>query len=371
VRGSADRLFGVPILEDLPNPAGKRALVRATLDLPLGRVTGEPMASRRAGALKATLEWLAERGAEVTVYGDAGAIDPEEETRRFAAARDAVKNLLPAVTVADDTTGGGVSAEAPKVIDGLVASHDLFVNDCFQWSYLPVPSLLRPPTRLPSAIGRSVQQDLEAVVPLLEAPDRLFVAVLGGDTSFRRLHRLEGLALRANTVLVGGAMAVPLLQAVGKQPADGVSSEFLAECRRVCGLADRVGHHVQLPVDLVWQRPDGSVNVADSDRRPDGTVVDIGPRSRLRFAEIVAGASTVLWSGALGKVEDSSFRSGTRAVAAALGSGTLVLGGDALMRMLDAEGLTPEAGRVLTATDSALELLKNGDLPALSALRPV
>ncbi len=364
-----NRLLQVPILEDLPDPAGKRVLIRATLDLPLGRVSEGPMARRRARALQATLRWLTDHGAAVTVCGDAGASDPELEAGQFAAVRQTLETLSPGLEVFDDTAAGGASAEDGDVIERLVESHDLFVNDSFQWSYLPVPSLIVPPARLPSAVGRTVEHDLEAIVPILRAPERPFVAVLGGDRSYLRLHGLEGLALRADTVLVGGAMALPLLEATGKQSGGGVSPEFLAECRRVCGMADRVGHHVELPVDLVWERLDGRLEVTDADRQLEGRVVDIGPRSCLRFAEIVAGARTLLWSGALGQVENNPYAVGTRAVASALGSPITVLGGDALMTMLDAEELTPATARVVSATDSALELLKSGDLAALIAIR--
>ncbi|HET9075579.1 MAG TPA: phosphoglycerate kinase [Acidimicrobiales bacterium] len=359
----------VPTLEDLPDPAGKRVLVRATLDLPLGADRGGLMARYRAGELADTLDWLADRGAKITVCGDAGGADPEEEASRFAGVRQVLEALLPGVAVADDTAGGGASAEDPEVIEALVGSHDLFVNDSFQWSYLPLPSLVLPPARLASAMGRTVQHDLDAVGPLLTAPERMFVAVLGGNRSYPRLHGLEGLVLRADSLVIGGAMALPFLQAIGKQPADGASQEFLTECRRVYGLAERVQHPVQLPLDLVWLRPDGSVEVAAAGQHPDGQVVDIGPRSQVRFAEMVQGASTLLWSGSLGQVEDPRFGAGTQAVGAALGPGPAVLGGEALVSALDANRQVPASARIITATDPALELLKNGDLPALMALR--
>jgi phosphoglycerate kinase len=368
--GSSNRLLHLSTLDDLPDTAGRRVLVRATLDLPLGRVPDAPVAVRRAKALQSSLQWLTGRGATVTVCGDAGGSGPEAEAVRFSSVRRTLEELSPGVLVADDSAGGGPSAEDRAVIEKLVGSHDLFVNDSFQWSYLPLPSLVLPPERLPSAIGFTVEQNLEAIVPLLHSPRRLFVAALGGDRSVLRLHGLEGLVLRADSVVVGGGIALPLLQAIGKQPHDGVAPEFLAECRRVHGIAERVGHRIQLPLDLVWERDDGTVEVVEAGKRLDGRVVDIGPRSRLRFAEIVTGASTLLWSGSLGQVEDRRFTAGTRDVAAALAvPETVVLGGDALLAMLDTEGRVPAAARVLTATDAALELLKNGDLPAFIALR--
>ena len=171
--------LGVPVLEDLPDPGGQAVLVRATLDLPLGADGSGPMAARRSSSLAATLRWLVERNAHVTVCGDAGAVDPGEEAARFERVRQVVQALSPDVLVVDSSSGGGLSAEDGAVVEDLVDRHDLFVNDSFQWSYLPLPSLMLPPSRLSSAVGRGVQHDLEVLRPLIDWPGRPFVAVLG------------------------------------------------------------------------------------------------------------------------------------------------------------------------------------------------
>lgn len=363
------RVLGVPTLEDLPDPRGKRVLVRASLDLPLGVEEHTAMARLRAESLTSTLHWLAEGGAEATVCGDAGGAGPDEETQRFGRVRRIVRALAPGAEVADDSSGGGVSTENPEIVSRLVSSHDLFVNDSFQWSHLPLPSLIVPPSRLASAVGRTLQRDLEALAPILDRPGRPFVAILGGDRPESRLRGVEGLVLRADVVLVGGALAVPFLQARGKHPVVDWPEGFLSECRRVYGLAERVYHHVQLPVDLVWLTEDGRVEVAPAGKCPGGMVVDIGPETRQRYGETTEGAGTLLWSGALGYVEDARFAEGSRVVASARGSSDFVVGGDALVDLLDREGRLRSTVSVISATDPALELLKLGDLPALMALR--
>jgi phosphoglycerate kinase len=196
------------------------------------------------------------------------------------------------------------------------------------------------------------------------------LAVLGGERAFGRLHGLQGLVLRADKVLLGGAMALPMLQAVGMQPSQAPSQEFFWECRNIMGLAGRVHHQIMLPQDLVWWRLDGSVEVTPFDAPGGDDVVDIGPLTRRRFDEVLGGARTVLWVGALGRVEDVRFAEGTRAVASSLpADASTMFGGDGLVGLLDAERLLPAGADVLSATDAAIELLKNGDLPALAALR--
>ena len=360
----------VPVLEDLPDPAGKAVLVRATFDRPLADDPALPLAFARARGLAATIDWLTTRGARVTVCGNPTGNGAAEEAHHLDRVRQSIGSLLAAASA----PGAVTFRPCPEVaasVDRLIEDHHLFVNDTLQDSALPLPSLTRPPRRLPSAAGRTLEHDVQVLSPLLATPARPFVAVLGGTRSSDRLHGLQGLVLRADTVLLGGALALPLLQAIGKQPVDSTSDEFLWECRTVVGLSRRLHHQVVMPLDLVWEREDGSVVTTPADVRGDGHVVDVGPVTRVRFAEVVHGAGVTLWAGALGRVEDPAFAEGTRAVAASLpaAGSPVVLGGDALVSALGASSLVPSSAKFLSATDASIELLKAGDLPGLAALR--
>ena len=359
----------VPVLEDLPDPSGKAVLVRATFDRPLAADPALPLALVRARGLASTVEWLTERGARVTVCGDAAASGPAEEVDRLDQIRRAVVSLLSSAATGEPVAFRSCP-EQLDTVERLVDDYDLFVNDTLQDSSLPLPSVTAPPARRPAAAGRTLEQDLRILSPLLVAPARPFVAVLGGARSSDRLHGLRGLVLRADTVLLGGALALPLLQAVGKQPPDGTSDEFLWECRTAVGLSKRVRHQIVLPLDLVWKRRDGSTVTTPADVRGGEQVVDIGPVTRVRFAEFLRGAAVTLWAGAVGRVEDDPSAQGSRELARALRAGSpVVLGGDALVGALQAAGLVPSEADMLSATDAAIELLKAGDLPGLAALR--
>lgn len=343
-------------------------LVRATLDLPMGRDPEAPMPALRLAHLTETVRAIRARGAAVTVCGDTHQPGQQPEPEQEKAVYEELEGLGAHVV-----TGGSVgSVEDARLLDELVAGHDLFVNDSFQWSYLPLPSLVVPPTRLPAAAGRGLEHDLRIASALLRAPQRPFAAVLGGANSMLRLHGLQGLVLRADLVLVGGAMSLPMLEAIGKRHPDGTPDWFLSECRAVMGLAERVQHQVHLPMDVVVRRPDGSLDVCDPGRACGAEVVDIGPLTARRFAEVVHGADTVVWTGALGQVEDRSSTEGTLAVAHALRRDKdrhVVIGGDSLAAFLHAERRLERRMGLISATDSLLELFKNGDLAALPALR--
>lgn len=363
-----ERPLGVRTVEDLPPLSGKRVLVRATLDLPLGSEPAALLARLRLARLVETARALKARGAQVTVFGDTYA--PGRDPQLHAEKRIADELEVPGVSVV--TGGESGSVEEGRMLDELVDRHDAFVNDSFQWSYLPLPSLLVPAGRLPSAAGRGLEHDLRIAAPVLRSPKRPFVAVLGGDNSQLRLHGLQGLVLRADRVLVGGAMSLPMLEAVGKRPRNGIPEWFVSECRAVIGLSERVQHQVHLPLDLVVRRRDGTLEVCEPGTILDGDVVDVGPLTARRFAEEVHGADTVVWAGALGHVEDRAAAAGTLSVADGLRckeGQTVVMGGDSLSALLYGERRLERRMDIITATDSLLELFKNGDLPALPALR--
>jgi phosphoglycerate kinase len=376
--------MGLPTIEDLPDAAGTRVLLRATLDLPLSTDTDRPLARARAEGLASTVRWFAERGAQVSVWGspcfpppgdiraDARADDrsraPRATRGRLPHVRAVVRELEP-VLARSPAIHVRSCTEDSRAVDRMVSAHDVFVNDSLQDSLLPLPSVMLPPARLPSAIGRTLQRDLDALEPLVTAPGRPFVVVLGGERTYQRLHGLVGLVLRADAVLLGGGLARAMLQAVGREPRDGADDDFLSECREVLGLAQRVRHRLVLPDDLVWSR-DGPARVSRSRVHEGDQVVDIGPATCVRFAEELQGAAAVLWAGSVGRVEREASRAGTRALAAALrASQSIVIGGDALVDLLFREHLLPAGASLLTSTDSAIELLKNGGLPALAAIR--
>ena len=373
VHGQMVSSLDVPGLEDLPDPAGRHVLVRADLDLPKG-LTGDLERSRHLQQIGPTLRWLSEHHSTVTICGHQGPPGSTGDPDRYGQTADALRALYPGVTVAPNLSEWDGAHEDPTLLTSLLEGQDLFVNDDFQHCSTSLASIVGPPTLLPSAAGRQLQHDLEVLRPLFTQPERPLVVVLGSRDTLDRIHNLYSLVLRADAVLVGGQMSEPFLAAIGHQPSQsGETADFLEECRHAYGVGNMTHHPIHLPSDLVWECIDGSTMTVDQLEVVDGSIGDIGPKTCIEYGEVLRGAGSILWVGSLGEVEDDRFVEGTVTLGRALAGSAarIVLGGDALLDTLRRHGLVPESAHSVSATGSAVALLKDGDLPGLTVLRQV
>jgi len=359
----------LPLLEDLPDSAGKRVLLRADFNVPLRDGVIED--DLRIRAALPTIEWLVERGARVTACSHLGrpkgAPDP-----RFAMApvRARLADLAPGVELLENLRfDPGEEANDPAFVDKLVAGQDLYVDDAFGAAHRAHASIVGPPKRLPSAAGRLLAREVEVLSGLLEAPRRPFVAVLGGAKVGDKLGVLDALLARVDALVVGGGMCFTFLRAMGHEVGDSLlEADQVEHCRRLLAGEKRV----LLPSDVVAAETEGDgVRTVGRDVPKGWRGLDIGPGSAAEFVDEIAGAGTVFWNGPMGMFEDERFASGTRAVAEAMADchGFTVVGGGDSAAALAAFGLADRVDHLSTGGGASLELLEHGDLPGLRALR--
>jgi phosphoglycerate kinase len=251
------------------------------------------------------------------------------------------------------------------------------VNDAFGASHRPHASIVGPPQRLPSAAGRLLQREVEVLLGIREEPDRPFVAVLGGSKVSDKLSVIDALLGVADELLVGGGMCFTFMKAQGHDIGDSLcEDDQVAACR---ALLD-AGKPIRLPSDITALGPGGQIGdpaaggeVRQAGRSlPDGWKgLDIGPGTAAEFGDVILEARTVFWNGPMGVFEDPRFAAGTRAVAEAVADTrgfTVVGGGDsaAAVKQFD---LDDRIDHVSTGGGASLELLEQGDLPGLAALR--
>ncbi|HZM41067.1 MAG TPA: phosphoglycerate kinase [Acidimicrobiales bacterium] len=371
-------MTAVPTLEDLPPLAGKRVLVRADFNVPLR--DGEIADDLRIRAALPTLEWLQAHGAQVTACTHLGRPKGQADPRySVAPVRARLAELAPGVELLENLRfDPGEEANDPAFVDRLIEGFDAYVNDAFGASHRAHASIVGPPQFLPSAAGRLLAREAEVLLGLRTNPRRPFVAILGGSKVSDKLKVIEALLGVADELLIGGGMCFTFLAARGASIGDSLFEEdMVGTCR---SLLDEHGDRLVLPSDITALGPGGELMrpEAGGDVRQLGTNVpagwkgvDIGPGTAADFGDRVAEARTVFWNGPMGVFEDPRFEAGTRAVAQAVAdtSGFTVVGGGDSAAALAQFGLAEEVDHVSTGGGASLELLEQGDLPGLAALR--
>lgn len=375
-------MTSVPALEDLPPLAGRRVLLRADFNVPLR--DGEIADDMRIRAALPTIEWLAGQGAHVVACTHLGRPKGKPDPRySVAPVRQRLAELTaglaqPVELLENLRFDPGEEANDPAFVDKLVDGCDAYVNDAFGASHRAHASVVGPPSRLPSAGGRLLAREVEVLGALRTEPRRPFVAVLGGSKVSDKLQVIEALLDVADELLVGGGMCFTFLAAQGHSIGDSmVEPDMVDTCR---GLLERAGDRLVLPGDVTALGPGGELlrPGAGGEVRQVGTSVpagwkgvDIGPGTAADFGDRVIEARTVFWNGPMGVFEDPRFEAGTRAVAQAVAdsAGFTVVGGGDSAAAVAQFGLADGADHVSTGGGASLELLEQGDLPGLAALR--
>ena len=255
---------------------------------------------------------------------------------------------------------------------------DFFVNDAFgtlhraHASTTGVPALL-----LPAAAGLLVARELEALAAF-DRPRRPFVVAFGGAKIGDKIELLRRFAVRADLILVGGAMANTFLRAQGLETGTSLVEEAALDLAR--SILSAGGERVRLPADaMVLVQSNGAGEGARVQRvaadaiEPGMTALDIGPETRARYAEALRGCAAFFWNGPMGLFEDPRFAAGTFALAEAAAEATAedaftVIGGGDSAAAVRRAGLSGRVSHVCTGGGAALEYLSSGRLPGLDVL---
>ena len=368
----------VPHLEDLGDLDGKSVLVRADFNVPLSN--GEITDDLRIRAALPTITWLQEQGARVTACSHLGrpkgAPDPKYS---MDPVRARLGELAPGVELLENLRfDPGETKNDPAFVERLIEGHDAYVNDAFGASHRAHASIVGPPQFLPSAAGRLLAKEVDALLGLRDNPARPFVAILGGAKVSDKLGVIEALLGVVDTLIVGGGMCFTFLKAQGATIGDSLVEEDQVDtCRR---LLDEADGRIHLPSDLTALGPGGEIGNPDAGGEvrqmgrsiPDGWKgLDIGPGTAAEFGDIIAGARTIFWNGPMGVFEDPRFEAGTEhgARAVAESRGFSVVGGGDSAAAVAKFGLSRDIDHLSTGGGASLELLEQGDLPGLEARR--
>jgi len=225
--------------------------------------------------------------------------------------------------------------------------------------------------------GFLLEKEVAALGKLATAPDKPYVAVLGGAKVSDKIAVVESLLAQVDVLVVGGAMANTFLAARGKNMGVSlVEDDKLALARTILDKARDRGVDILLPIDVVVapSREASAGETVSVDAIPADTMaLDIGPKSVQEFARSFAGAKTIFWNGPMGLFEKAPFSAGTFGVARAMAESrafTVVGGGDSAAAVHAAgAGIAAKMKHISTGGGASLELIEGKKLPGIEVMR--
>jgi phosphoglycerate kinase len=387
----------LPLLDDLDDVSGARVLARLDLNVPVR--DGQVLDDTRIVAALPTLRWLMERADVVAACSHLGKAkgepDPAYSLAPVAevlgtALEKPVRFVADCLESVDDAEPGpllllenlrfhpGEKADDPDFAARLSDPFSHYVNDAFGTAHRAHASVEAAARRYPrgrKAAGFLMEREVTALGKIIDDPVQPFVAVIGGAKVSTKTAPLEALLGRVSSLLIGGGMANTFLLAKGLEVGRSlVEEEMMDTAEAVLAAAAARGIDFVLPSDVVVadeaDKP-GRVEVVTVDSvPPELMIVDVGPETRARYAEVLSEAKTVFWNGPLGVFEVDEFAAGTLAVAEALATSaafSVVGGGESVMAVRRA-GLIEKISHVSTGGGASLQFISGEGMPAIAAL---
>jgi phosphoglycerate kinase len=272
---------------------------------------------------------------------------------------------------------------------------DIYVNDAFgaaHRAHASTEGIARIISKRGGkcAAGLLMERELKFLGDELEKPTRPFVVILGGAKVSDKIKVIDRLLEKANTILIGGAMAYTFKLAHGEKVGKSlVEPDHKQTALDAEAKAKKLGVNFQLPTDIVVATPVDSgklnkkgkpifdftnVRTIRGDIPDDAEGFSIGPETAANYAKIISSAKTILWNGPMGMFEDPRFAAGTNTVAQAVvdatqknGAKSIIGGGDSV-KALNKAGLGDKVTFMSTGGGASLEFLEGAVLPGVAAL---
>jgi phosphoglycerate kinase len=274
----------------------------------------------------------------------------------------------------------GEEANDPTFAEALSKLGDLYVNDAFGAAHRAHASTVGITEFVKqSAMGFLMEKEIQYLSHELAKPAKPFVVILGGSKVSDKIGVIKALVEKADSILIGGAMANTFWKAQGVPIGSSrVEADKLDLAREILELAKEKGVRFLLPVDaLEAQKIEPGATARNTSRVTptqgitDGwQAVDIGHATISLYENEIARAKTILWNGPVGIFEIPAFVTGTIAIAQALARSkatTIIGGGDSVTAVKQA-GLADKMTFISTGGGASLELIEGKELPGIAAL---
>ena len=261
------------------------------------------------------------------------------------------------------------------LVKRLAPLFDYYVNDAFATAHRSQPSIVALSEVLPSAAGRLMEKEVDAVSTLLLAPKRPCVYVLGGAKVEDKIPVIEYILGRdkADKILLGGVPAKLFLKAQGKKVLAEDEKEIAGHrdfLQKAKNLVTKFGSRLEVPMDLAYDKRGKRTDRGVDSSPTKEPALDIGVRTVEKYSKIVEGAATVVANGPLGVFEKNGFDLGTKSLLESMAKSNAytVIGGGHLVGLAAIHGIEERFSHVSTAGGAMLSLLAGQSLPGVDAL---
>jgi len=373
---------------------GKRVLIREDLNVP---VSGDSVTSdARIRAALPTIKAALDAGAAVMLMSHLGrptegepdtAFSLQPVAKRLADLLDRdvqlIENWIDGV---DAQVGEVVLLENVRFLAGekacdaelakkMAALCDVFVMDAFGTAHRAQASTYGVAEFAPIACaGPLLVAELDALGKVMQNPQRPFVAIVGGSKVSTKLTVLDALADVVDCLIVGGGIANTFIAATGHGVGKSLYEPDMLDTARALAANKDDRADIPVPSDVVVAETfsadaEATTKVVDI-VAADELILDIGPDTSARFADIIAGAGTIIWNGPVGVFEFDQFGAGTKALAEAIAASDAfsVAGGGDTLAAIDKYGVADKISYISTGGGAFLEFVEGKKLPAVAML---
>ncbi|MGL5000416.1 MAG: phosphoglycerate kinase [Cetobacterium sp.] len=392
------------IVTDL-SVAGKKVLMRVDFNVPMkdGKITDE----NRIVAALPTIKYVLENGGKVIAFSHLGKVKEaaDLEKRNIEPVAKRLAELLgQPVTFINATRGEELETAVANLKDGEILMFqntrfedldgkkesknnpelgkywaslgDLFVNDAFGTAHRAHASNVGIAANIGegnTAAGFLMEKEIKFIGGAVDAPERPLVAILGGAKVSDKIGVIENLLVKADKILIGGAMMFTFFKALGKDTGKSLVEEDKVELAK--SLLEKAEGKIILPIDTVICKEfsnEAPHSVVSVDAIPaDEMGLDVGPATIKLFTEQLNGAKTVVWNGPMGVFEMSNYAKGTIGVCEAIAnlenSTTIIGGGDSAAAAISL-GFADKFSHISTGGGASLEYLEGKTLPGVDSI---
>lgn len=381
------------------NVNGKKVFCRVDFNVPLEN--GKIIDNRRIKEALPTINYLSEQGAKLILASHLGRPKGKVvESLRLDPVAKELSNLTGKEILKTDSIYGeevdkaisqlsngdilllenvrfnpGEEKNDRQLVEAFVNMADLYVNDAFGTAHRAHASTFGVAEQLPAAAGFLLEKEIDYLTKAMENPERPFTAIIGGSKVKDKIGVIDNLLDKVDNLLIGGGLAYTFIKAKGYEIGNSLVEEDKLElAQSFMKKAEDKGVQMLLQEDVVVAdtfSENANCKIVPIDGIPSGWMgLDIGPKTRETFREVILQSRLVIWNGPMGVFEYKPFAGGTQGVAQAMADakGSTIIGGGDSAAAVEKFDLTSKMDHVSTGGGASLELMEGKELPGIRAL---